>query len=162
MTGDIERLLAIEPPPLLAGVDDGIRVIGLGLAGRREEARQAVLRMRQASRLPAFQSWIGSLMAWLDRRPQDIVANLATLSSLKIMEDPEAVFQMGWLLCDLGEHERGLGELRRAVDRGYYVVPTLTGSPHFERWGRSRLHGSWRMQAAPRALAASGTPAESA
>jgi eukaryotic-like serine/threonine-protein kinase len=132
MTGDIERLLAVEPPPLLAGVDDGIRVIGLGLAGRREEARQAVLRMRQASRLPAFQSWIGSLTAWLDRRPQEIVATLATLGPLKIMEDPEAIFQMGWLLCDLGEYERGLAELRRAVDQGYFVVPTLTGSPHFD------------------------------
>ena len=31
MTGDIDRLLAFEPPALVAGADEGIRVIGLGL-----------------------------------------------------------------------------------------------------------------------------------
>ncbi|PYQ17905.1 MAG: hypothetical protein DMF81_26525, partial [Acidobacteria bacterium] len=60
MTGDIERLMAVEPPLLFVGADDGIRVIGLGLAGRREEARRLLLEMRQASRqasrIPAFQS----------------------------------------------------------------------------------------------------------
>ena len=50
MTGDIERLLAVEPPPVVAGADDGIRVIGLGLAGRRDEARRALLDMRQTPR----------------------------------------------------------------------------------------------------------------
>jgi tetratricopeptide (TPR) repeat protein len=132
MTSDIERLLAVEAPPLIAGVDDGIRVIGLGLAGRREEARAGVLRMRQASRLPAFQSWIGCLIAWLDRSPDDLLATMATLGPLRIMEDPEAIFQMGWLLCELGEHEHALPPLRRAVDKGYFVVPTLSGSPHFD------------------------------
>jgi TolB-like protein len=132
MTGDIARLLAVEPPPLLAGVDDGIRVIGLGLAGRRDEARGAVLQMRQASRLPAFQSWIACLMAWLDRRPADILSTISALGPLKIMDDPEAIFQMGWLLCDLGEHEAGLDPLRRAVAKGYFVAPTLSGSRHFD------------------------------
>ena len=41
MTGDVDRLIALEPPAVLAGADDGIRVIGLGLAGRREEAQRA-------------------------------------------------------------------------------------------------------------------------
>jgi len=132
MTGDIERLLALEPPPLLAGVDDGIRVIGLGLAGRRDEARGAVLQMRQASRLPAFQSWIACLMAWLDRRPADILSTISNLGPLRIMDDPEAIFQMGWLLCDLGEYEQGLGPLRRAVAKGYFVAPTLSGGRHFD------------------------------
>jgi TolB-like protein len=132
MTGDIERLLAVEPPPVIAGVDDGIRVIGLGLAGRREEAHRALGKMRQASRLPAFQSWIECLMAWLDRRPASILVTMSTLGPLKIMDDPEAIFQMGWLLCDLGEHDGGLGPLRQAVAKGYFVVPTLSGSRHFD------------------------------
>jgi non-specific serine/threonine protein kinase len=132
MTGDIERLLAVAPPPFLAGVDDGIRVIGLGLAGRRDEARGALLQMRQASRLPAFQSWIECLKAWLDRRPADILVTMSTLGPLRIMDDPEAIFQMGWLLCDLGEHERGLDPLRRAVAKGYFVAPTLSGSRAFD------------------------------
>ena len=132
MTGDIERLLAVEPPPILAGVDDGIRVIGLGLAGRRDEARGLLLQMRQASRLPAFQSWIGCLRAWLDRRPEDILVTISALGPLRIMDDPEAIFQMGWLLCDLGEHERGLDPLRRAVAKGYFVAPTLSGGRPFD------------------------------
>ena len=44
MTGDIDRLLAVEPPRVVAGADDGIRVIGLGLAGRRDEARAEAAR----------------------------------------------------------------------------------------------------------------------
>ena len=32
MVGDIERLVAADPPRVVAGADDGIRVIGLGLA----------------------------------------------------------------------------------------------------------------------------------
>jgi serine/threonine protein kinase/tetratricopeptide (TPR) repeat protein len=142
MTGDIDRLLAMERPPVLAGADDGIRVIGLGLAGRRDEARQALQRMLESSRIPAFQGWTRYLMAWLERRTADMLANMATFSGLKIMDDPEAIFQEGWLLCDVGEHERGLGHLRRAVDKGYSVVPTLEGSPQFDA-----LRGDTRFQA---------------
>jgi hypothetical protein len=71
-------------------------------------------------------------LAWLDRRPADMLVNVAALSSLKIMDDPEAIFQEGWLLCDVGEHERGLGHLRRAVAKGYFVAPTLAGSRSFD------------------------------
>jgi TolB-like protein len=132
MTGDIERLLGVERPLLVAGGDNGIRVIGLGLAGRRAEARRALLDMREASRIPAFQAWTEYLMAWLDRRPADMDGSISALSALKIQDDPEAIFQEGWLLCDAGEHERGLGHLRRAVAKGYFVVPTLSGSRHFD------------------------------
>jgi hypothetical protein len=48
------------------------------------------------------------------------------------MDDPEAIFQQGWLFCDAGEQERGLDYLRRAVDKGYFVAPTLSGRPHFD------------------------------
>src|SRR5687768_11471443 len=51
MTGDIDRLLAVEPPVLAGSGDQGIRVIGLGLARRRDEARRALLEMRGTSRL---------------------------------------------------------------------------------------------------------------
>ena len=133
MTGDIERLLAVEPAPVVAGADDGIRVIGLGLAGRRDEARRALINMRHASRIPVFESWIDYLMAWLEHRPADMLAGASALNALKIQEDPEALFQEGWLLCDVGEYAEGLGYLQRAVARNYYVAPTLSGSPHFDR-----------------------------
>jgi serine/threonine protein kinase/tetratricopeptide (TPR) repeat protein len=132
MTGDIDRLLAVEPPRVIAGADDGIRVIGLGLAGRRDEARRKLVEMRQSSRIPLFQSWIEYLMAWLDRRPADMFARQSTFDTLKIRDDPEAIFQDGWLLCDVGEYEAGLGQLRRAVAKGYFVSSTLSGRPQFD------------------------------
>ena len=129
MNGEIDRLIATEQPLVVAGADDGIRVIGLGLAGRRDEARKALIAMQRPSHIPAFQAWTEYLMAWLDRRPADMT--LSGLSPLKIQEDPEAIFQEGWLLCDVGEYEGGLHYLRRAVAKGYFVAPTLSGSRQF-------------------------------
>ncbi len=132
MTGDIDRLLGIELPSVVAGADDGIRVIGLGLAGRRDEARRRLADMRSASRIPVFQFWIDYLDAWLDRRTADMVGFRIAFTKLKIRDDPEAIFQEGWMMCDVGEYEKGLGHLRRAVDKGYYVAPTLSSSHAFD------------------------------
>ena len=132
MTGDIERLLAFEPPPGVASGDEVIRVVGLGLAGRRDEARRALFDMREASRVAAFRPWTDFLLAWLDRRPADMLASRAAIGPLKIMEDPEAIFQEAWMLCDVGEHERGLGLLRGAVAKGYFAAPTLAGHRAFD------------------------------
>ncbi len=132
MAGDIDRLMAVVPARVIAGADDGIRVIGLGLAGRRDEARRKLLEMRQASRIPLFQSWIEYLTAWLDRRAQDMIDRAAEFGGFKIRIDPEGIFQEGWLLCDVGEFETGLGYLRRAVSKGYFVAPTLSKWPQFD------------------------------
>jgi serine/threonine protein kinase/tetratricopeptide (TPR) repeat protein len=132
MTGDIEGLLSLEGPRTVGGGDSGIRVVGLGLAGRIDEARRALLELGQSARIPTFRMWTQTLMAWLDRRAADMLAGQSALGGLKIMDDPEAIFQQGWLLCDLGEHESGLVELRRAVAKGYSVVPTLAGSRTFD------------------------------
>jgi len=131
MMGDIERLLAIPRPPLVAGADDGIRVIGLGLAGRRDEARQAVVAMQRQPRIPAFDAWIGFLTAWINRQPADMHASLSTFADYKIQHDPEANFIEGWLLCDVGEYDAALEFLRRAITSGYFVSPTLS-SRHFD------------------------------
>ena len=142
MMGDVERLLAVVRPAGAGSGDSAIRVIGLGLAGHREEARAALLDLRQASRIPAFRSWSDYLLAWLERRPADMRAAASVFAgwgsspdggpSLRIMEDPEAMFQQGWLLCDVGETEPGMECLRRSVARGYSVAPTLAGSPTFD------------------------------
>jgi hypothetical protein len=116
----------------VAGADDGIRVSGLGLAGRRDEARQVLLDMRRTPRIATFHTWTDYLMAWLDRRPSDMVAIISSVSALKIQDDPEAIFQEGWLLCDAGDRERGLDHLRRAIAKGYFVAPTLSSSPAFD------------------------------
>jgi len=133
MTGDLERLMAIEPTLVVAGADDGIRVIGLGLAGRREEARAALEAMRRTTRIATFNSWAEYLMAWIDKRAEDMWSNnMSALGGLKIRDDPEAIFQEGWLLCDVGAHQKGLPYLRRAVEKGYFVADTLARSRHFD------------------------------
>ena len=132
MKGDIDRLVSLDPRDRIPTGDHGIRVIGLGLAGRRVEARQALADMSQQSGIQTFQVWTSHLGAWLDRRIEDMMSTLSTMTPLKIFDDPEAIFQEGWLLCDAGDHVRGLEYLQRGVARGYFVVPTLTGWPQFD------------------------------
>ena len=130
MTDDFDRLLAV--PPTAGGGDEGIQVMGLGLAGRRDEARQLLHVVRQSMGLPTFQIWSDYLMAWLDRRPDDMHATLAANDGLKIEDDPEAIFLEGWLLCDAGALEAGLAYLQRAVAKGYFAASTLAHSRHFD------------------------------
>ena len=132
MTGDIDRLLSMAPSSTVGSADQGIRVIGLGLAGRRDEARQHLAGMSPSSSLAALQTWKVFLAAWLHHRLEDMRAGHAALGSLKIMDDPEAIFQIGWMMCDAGDFETGVEMVRRAVRRNYFVVPTLTQSPQFD------------------------------
>ncbi len=88
--------------------------------------------MSQRRRIPLFQSWSEYLMSWLDRRAADMPDGITSLSAMKIQDDPEAIFLEGWLLCDVDEHERGLGHLQRAVAKGYFAAPTLAGSRQFD------------------------------
>jgi len=131
MTCDLDRLLAFERLPDSGG-DAVIRVIGLGLAGRRDEARAGLVKLREGSRIAAFQTWADFVLAWLDRRPADMLGTLDKVKTLKIMDDPEAIFQEGWMLCDVGEQQRGLAQLERAVAKGYFVAPTLSASRSFD------------------------------
>ena len=132
MMGALDRLLADGAPDVDPGADDGIHVISLGLNGRRDEARQRLEVMRQLSRIPLFLTWIDHLAAWLDRRPQDMLERFSAYGSFKISEDPEAIFQEGWLLCDVGRHDLGVECLQRAVARGYFVASTLAERPQFD------------------------------
>ncbi len=132
MTGNIERLLALERRPGGGSGDEVIRVVGLGLAGRRDEARERLRGMSMERSIPAFLGWIDYLMAWLDRRVEDMLAKRLELDQLGILEDPEAMFQEGWLLCDVGEHARGIPNLQRAVATGYFAAATLSSRPQFD------------------------------
>jgi TolB-like protein len=169
MAGDIDVLLGIEPARIIAGADDGIRVIGLGLAGRRAEAREKLDEMRHASRIPLFDAWIDYLMAWIEKRGEEMTRLTAMFSGMKINDDPEAIFQEGWLLCDIGEHEAGLSRLQRAVAKGYFVSPTLSTRPQFDslrddarfqavleaaETGRQRALASFHTNGGPRLLGA--------
>jgi TolB-like protein len=132
MTGDLERLMAIDRPTAFPGGDEGIRIIALGLAGHLDEARRALVAMRQSPpNVTAFKTWTDYLLAWLDRRVNDMFADMGALGGLKIQDDPEAIFQEGWLFCDVGEYEHGLTELARAIAKGYVVAPTLRNARAF-------------------------------
>ena len=85
--------------------------------------------MRQASRIPTFQPWIDYLMAWLDRRAADMI-DIAALGTLKIQDDPEAIFQEGWLLCDAASTRPGSATPARRSRRA-------TSSPRRSRAARS-------------------------
>jgi serine/threonine-protein kinase len=131
MSGDLDRLLAVDRPGVDAGADEGIRIMALGLAGHRDEARRRLAEMRQRVRIPAFQSWIDYLATWLDGQSLDMIVRLSALQALRIQDDPEAIFLEGWLLCDAGNHAKGLGYLQRAVAKGYFASPTLSHAQHF-------------------------------
>ncbi|MGE0462287.1 MAG: protein kinase [Vicinamibacterales bacterium] len=132
MAGDSDRLLAMSLTDQASGTDHGNRVVALGLAGRHEEAREALADMRRVSQVPVFRALADYLAHWLDRRPEGMVLDASSFGTLKLQVDPEAVFQEGWLLCEVGQHGRGLRRLQRAVSSGYFVSPTLRSSRHFD------------------------------
>lgn len=131
MMGDLDRLLAIERPGE-PGVDAWIRAMALGLAGRRDEARETLIGMAGKVRLPAFQWWTHVLTAWIEGRAADMLRDFPALSGLKIQLDPEATFIEGWLLCDIGAYDAGLDYIGRGVARGFCAAPTLRTSRTFD------------------------------
>src|SRR4029450_4004044 len=130
MTGDLERLFAMEDGG--GGADEIIRIVALGLAGRRDEARTGMAELRETTQIAAFRPWTQFLLAWLERRPDDMRTLRQSFVGLRIMDDPEAIFQEAWLYCDVGEFEHGLELLRRSVSKGYFVAPTLATRSHFD------------------------------
>jgi TolB-like protein/tetratricopeptide (TPR) repeat protein/predicted Ser/Thr protein kinase len=133
MHREIDRLLSDEAGERTASGNDGIRVIGLGFSGRLDEARELLATMRGQLHTRTFEMWTRHLGAWLDRRVADMVDTASSMTPLKIFDDPEAIFQEGWFFCDVGEHQRGLEYLQRAVARGYFAAArTLAIWPQFD------------------------------
>ena len=135
MTGDIDRLLAAEPDTAggSGGADSGIRVIGLAMAGRRQEARDALARMAETPHIQPFNRWIRHLREWLDHGAVELLENVAAVRDLSIADDPEAIFQQGWMSCESGQHALGLPYLEQALAKGYFMSPTLMHAPQFDK-----------------------------
>jgi len=132
LTCDFERLLALPKGDGVTGGDDVIRIVAMGLDGRPEEALAMLQQMRGIKSIAAFQVWREFLLAWLERRPEAMRVHRSKLTTLKIMDDPEAIFQEGWMYCDAGDAEWGLDRLKRAVAKGYFVAPTLAAGRAFD------------------------------
>jgi serine/threonine-protein kinase len=134
LAGDLDRLLAVARPGPGTSCHEWIhcRATGLGLADRLAESRDCLVEMLEGPRVEAFATAGEMLMAWLDRQPAAMLSALSTARSLTLYNDPEFLFRVGWLLCDVGEHEQGLLYLRRALARQYCAAPTLLKSHSFD------------------------------
>ena len=108
--------------------------------------------MRHRSRIPTFVLWTDRLASWLvDRRIE--MLGVSMIPGLKIRDDPEAIFQEGWMLCDVGDYEQGMFCLELAVSKGYLAAPTLARSPQFDalRGNAALRRGARAGQSRPRA-----------
>jgi non-specific serine/threonine protein kinase len=131
MTCDVDQLIALGPPTP-GGGDQGIRVMGLGFAGRRDEARELLSAYRETFPVATFLNWADYITSWLDRRVDDMKLTFAESTLLRIQDDPEAIFLQGWMMCDVGAHEEGIRHLQRAVAKGYFAALTLARSRCFD------------------------------
>jgi hypothetical protein len=120
----------MSPESHLRGLEH--RRIHLALAGRREDAVLELGRHLQATEVEAFRAYASPVRAWLERRGEELVRSSSALSSLKIMEDPKPLFQIGWMLCDVGQKQHGLAHVRRAVERSYAAATTLETARSFD------------------------------
>ena len=129
LTGDLERLLALEGPAHASRGRDLDRAMALGLAGRYDEARRILDDLRAGALLPAWKAWLQAITAWVDRRPESVLAGIQALEGLTIAEDPEGLFQVGWMLSDLGERWRACASCD---------APSTAASTRRRRWRRAR------------------------
>ena len=52
-----------------------------------------MIHLEQTRRIPAFQPWLKFLMAWLERKPDEMRRTREVLRPQLVMSDPEATFQ---------------------------------------------------------------------
>ena len=129
MKGDIDRLVGVYTTDRVhGGGDDGIRVIGLGFAGRRDEAQQALAHLTQAIPSQTFKTWTST-----PRR-------LARSTSRRHALDPVSVCAAEDLRRSRSHLSGGLDVLRR---RGAHARPRLPaagrGARIFPRGDAHRL-----------------------
>ena len=132
MSGQYERLQALERDTGMKGGADAARIFALIATGRRDDALQLLTAAFAATEVPAFRGWAVYFQAWLQRDAEAMQAARDSMRHLKVMEDPEAVFYGAWAFCEAGHPERGLDYLRRAVSKGYFVAGTLRRNPVFD------------------------------
>jgi hypothetical protein len=53
------------------------------------------------------------------------------MAGLKVLEDPEAMFQEGSMFCSAGDPVRGLGMIRRGIAKGFFAPQKMARSAMF-------------------------------
>ena len=142
-----------------------------GLAGRRDEAERSLRRIACRCRDSRRLQGLDGAPDRLARSPRGRHDDRASprLSTLKIQDDPEAIFQEGWLLCDVGEHAARARPARSAPSRAatswrrrsrarrqFDAIRDQT--PHSSPFSRTRKPagtGRWPRSARPAATACS-------
>jgi tetratricopeptide (TPR) repeat protein len=131
MNGELERTVTSDPT---AGEDSSQtvgRVIALGSVGKRDEALKLLRSLPMEKQVPVFHVYVDFMRAWLERKPEEMAEGRAKMAGLKVLDDPEAMFQEGSMYCSAGDPVRGLEMLRRSVAKGFFPPQKLARSAMF-------------------------------
>jgi serine/threonine-protein kinase len=124
--GQLERLLQ-EPEPTVTDVHP--RLLALVALGRMEEAA-TVLAAADLTLFPrVFQVSIASIERIIRGAHDEAVQALERAGAL--FYDPEALYTLAMGLAKVGERERAVALLSRAVDGGFFVASALEDDPVF-------------------------------
>ena len=120
MLGEYERVLDFQPEGI-----PYMRNLALMMMGKAEEALADLNRVTMSSenRLSYYVSALRYTILG------DREAAAAELRRLLDIPDPEARFYVARGLAIVGKHDEALGQLRVAVDGGFFCVPALTRDP---------------------------------
>jgi non-specific serine/threonine protein kinase len=120
-------------------IDVEPRLLRLVWSGRRSEARAVLARFGQVSFGRQIGRMLTSIQAYVQsedpppRSPAGLPRELEGLAtSLEPQSDPEALFIFAAWMSHLGERERALLTLTRAVRGGFFAATTLAREPVFE------------------------------
>ena len=132
MNGQMESAMATGQFEELEPGEEVSRVIALGSLGRNEEALAQLSAIKMDNQIAVFHVYADFIKAWLEKRPADMVKIRARMAGLKVLEDPEAMFQEGFMLCDAGDPKTGLELIARGNAKGYVAPDRLARSSVFD------------------------------
>jgi serine/threonine protein kinase/tetratricopeptide (TPR) repeat protein len=121
MRGDYERVLdfAVEQFPY-------VRNLALVMLGRFDEAARSLetIDTKIASLIVSYTSSLLELIRGERERSIESIANI-----IGGLRDPEARYYTARHLIYLGDHDRGINQLSRLIDDGFFCLPVLTRDP---------------------------------
>jgi len=124
LMGDFERLLREDVDE---ASDFEPKAVALVRAGRREEAKAVFERMGAVHMPAAYRATANAARAALFDEPA--AARAALKEGFAAIDDPEWHYTVGTLLARVGDPERAVDMIEKAVDGGYLVAPALAKDP---------------------------------
>lgn len=105
--------------------------LALAMLDRKAEAI-ALLRTREDTETLAG-PYIASLRAVLEDRREEAIALIEQTTTASLARDGEAVFYMARQYAHLGEHERAVDFLHRAIKQGFVCSPCMMTDPWLDQ-----------------------------